>query len=101
MLMGYLVDPTLGDHFMSITQRLSFSEAVEREEEWCSRKQLLDKYDESEAEEMIAEQKIMARLLPLVLFLLLLLFLLFSLVLFLLLLVLLLLSPSCPSSSTT
>eukprot|EP00959_Pyramimonas_sp_CCMP1952_P223296 4668070-Pyramimonas_sp.AAC.1 len=58
MLMGYLVDPSLGELFMSATQKLSFQEDVSREERWISRKQLLDMFDESEAEEMISEQKI-------------------------------------------
>ncbi|CAK0816162.1 unnamed protein product, partial [Prorocentrum cordatum] len=58
MLAAFLKDPNLGDTFMTMCQQLQYSEKVDCEEEWVSRKQLLDVYSESEAEEMINEQKI-------------------------------------------
>ncbi|CAK0823399.1 unnamed protein product, partial [Prorocentrum cordatum] len=58
LLMGFLVDPQLGDAFMEITQRLSFSETITRTAKWCTRKQALEVYSDSELDEMVANDKI-------------------------------------------
>eukprot|EP00959_Pyramimonas_sp_CCMP1952_P188729 3947403-Pyramimonas_sp.AAC.1 len=60
--MGFLKDPTLQDTYMSITSPLVFTEEVEEESEWISKKQLLEQYDSSEAEEMIESEKILVQL---------------------------------------
>lgn len=53
VLEAFLLDPSCGDFFLEQTQKLSFGRTVAKEATWMSRKQLLDIYDESEAEEML------------------------------------------------
>eukprot|EP00959_Pyramimonas_sp_CCMP1952_P357561 7486853-Pyramimonas_sp.AAC.1 len=43
---------------MEITQKLSFSETITRTARWCTRKQALEVYSDSELDEMVANDKI-------------------------------------------
>ena len=53
VLEAFLLDPTCGKFFVEQTQNLAFGKNYSKEATWMSRKQLLDVYDESEAEEML------------------------------------------------
>eukprot|EP00959_Pyramimonas_sp_CCMP1952_P162419 3395885-Pyramimonas_sp.AAC.1 len=60
LLMGYLADPELGESFMEVVGIICFTETVEQEPAWMSKKQLKDAHSSSEAEEMISEGRIEA-----------------------------------------
>jgi hypothetical protein len=53
VLEAFLLDPACGKFFVEQTQKLTFGKNYSKEATWMSRKQLLDVYDESEAEEML------------------------------------------------
>jgi len=53
LLMAWLSEPGFSENYFSITQTVTLTESINREERWISLKQLYDKYGEEEAEEML------------------------------------------------
>lgn len=53
VLKAFVLDPQFGDKFFSLTMNLVKSESIKEEEQWISRKALLDAMSESEAEEQV------------------------------------------------
>ena len=64
VLEAFLLDPSCGDFFLEQAQTLSFGGSCSKESTWLSRKQLLDVYDESEAEEMLENGSLQYRANP-------------------------------------
>ena len=60
MLMAWLNDPTFNDRYWEVTQRLEYNEEMKQVKKPLTRKQMLDKYGESEMEEMVEEGLIQA-----------------------------------------
>ncbi|CAK0907567.1 unnamed protein product, partial [Prorocentrum cordatum] len=60
LLMGYLADPELGESLMKVVNTICFTETVEQESAWTSKKQMKDAHSSSAAEEMISEGRIEA-----------------------------------------
>jgi hypothetical protein len=53
VLIAFAIDPQLGSTFMNITQSYKMEQKRIVEEEWVSKKKILEEYDESEAEELL------------------------------------------------
>ena len=53
VLKAWVLDPSLGTFFKSQVSEITSKQGIHKEKEWISRKQLLDMFDESEAEEQI------------------------------------------------
>lgn len=50
---GWILDPQFQDGFYGSISGINTTESIGRKSEWMSKKEVLDKYDESEAEEMV------------------------------------------------
>lgn len=53
MIKAWIIDPNDGKFFQSRLNSITAAKSIEQEEEWVSRKRILEEYDESEAEEMV------------------------------------------------
>jgi hypothetical protein len=53
ILTAWVIDPKCGDTFMGHVRSLTLTEKMTSEEQWVSKKKILEDYDESEVEEML------------------------------------------------
>ena len=60
LLMAWIKDPEMGEGFWDICAKIGFKESAKQTAEWKPWKAMVDKYGESEAEEMRDEGKIKA-----------------------------------------
>ena len=61
VLRAFALDPTCGPQFANTINSTAFNRSLEEEREWISRKQLLDIYSESEAEDLVNSGAIAVR----------------------------------------
>lgn len=64
VLKAFVLDPQLGDKFFSLSKTVSLSDRFKMDEEWISRKALLNEMSESEAEEQVRVGAIKVRTNP-------------------------------------
>ena len=61
LALAYVLDPKLGDAYVSVTQDIMHVKTVRQQLDWCSKAKFLREMGESEGEEMIDEGRVETR----------------------------------------
>ena len=58
---AWMLDQEFSNNFVDLISQLAYQEGLSQEAEWLTTKEFFDKYGDSEAEEMIANDRVQAR----------------------------------------